>query len=60
MEIDYELVQTGIKLTEDFFTLKLDGTFSPLLSDEDAEEHEFRYHKYGSPLPLHLDDRGEA
>ena len=40
--------------------MKLDGTFTPLLSDEDAEEHEFVYHEYMSPLPLHLDDRGEA
>ena len=60
MEIDYELVQTGIKITDTHFTMKIDGTFSPLLSDEDAEKHEFVYHEYMSPVPLYRDDRGEA
>lgn len=35
MEIDYQLVGQGVHLTDNYFSLIMDGTFHSLVSDSD-------------------------
>ena len=59
MEIDYQLVGDGVRVTDDYLTLIMDGTFHSVLTDGGPEENEDA-HEYMSPLPFHRDERGPA
>lgn len=61
LEIDYQLVGPGVHVSDDYFSMVMDGTFHSLLSDADAEqiiEEEESGHDYGRELPYYQEDRG--
>ena len=59
MEIDYQLVGEGVKVTDDYFSMIMDGTFHSVAAEQ-AHEDEGETHEYMSPLPYHQDGRGPA
>ena len=60
MEIDYQLVADGVRVTDDYLSLIMDGTFHSVLTDGPEEHEEMEAHEYMSPLPFHREDRGPA
>ena len=57
LEIDYQLVGEGIRVTDDYFALVMDGTFH---SVKDGYHEDDLKSQYMSPMPYYRNDRGSA
>lgn len=40
MEIDYQLINKGVVVTDDYMTLIMDGTFHSIKGDSDLHHHD--------------------
>lgn len=60
MEIDYQLVGEGVKVTDDYFSMIMDGTFHSVAEEQAHVSEGENYHEYLSPMPYHQDGRGPA
>ena len=56
MEVDYQLVDDAVVITDDYFAVITDGTFRPFNNDE----IKIGEHNYRSEIPLHMDDKSPA
>lgn len=56
MEVDYQLVDDSVVITDDYFAVITDGTFRPFNHDE----LKIGEHNYRSNIPLHMDGKSPA
>lgn len=57
LEIDFQLVDEGIRVTDDYMAMVMDGTFHQVMMGWDYSQHES---EYMSAMPFHNEERGAA
>ena len=56
MEVDYQLIDDAIVITDDYLAVITDGTFRPYSDDETKMEQ----HTYPDEIPLQVKDKNPA